>query len=150
MKTEWLRRVATALEVPVTACGSDLDMDRRPANSGEAPMLRLSDEDGVFLEVGLATWISTTRPDKAVTDEESELEEDDSRRTDARGRRTDARGRRTDARGQMLGVERQTLEVEGQTLEVEGQTLKVERQMLEVEGRHQPPNRDGFARDEQP
>ncbi len=54
------------------------DMGRRPANvqafvdSGEedqAPMLRLSDADGVFLEVDLAT----TRPDL-------EPEEDDSRR----------------------------------------------------------------------
>ncbi len=76
MKTEWL---TTDLEVPVAACGSDLDMDRHPGEEDRAPMLRLSDEDGVFLEVELATSISTTRPDEAVT-EESELEENDSRK----------------------------------------------------------------------
>ncbi len=75
-RVEWLRRVATALEVPDLGFmlgGRLTDMGRRPADvrdSGEedqAPMLRLSNKDGVFLEVDLATSISTTRPDEAVT-----------------------------------------------------------------------------------
>ncbi len=90
MKMEWLRRGHSSGSA---SFGSDLrlmlegrltDMGRRPANveafvdSGEedqAPMLRLSDADGVFLEVDLAT----TRPDEAE-EPELEPEEDDSRR----------------------------------------------------------------------
>ena len=85
MKVKWLRKVATKLEVPTTAAvcelrlmleGKLMEMGKQPQNvqalvsqelEGGVPVLRLQDEDGVFLEVELGTETEQELEDPTTT-----------------------------------------------------------------------------------
>ncbi len=90
MKTEWLRKIATELEVPFTAPVNELrlmlegrltELDKQPQNvqavvthseeEGGASTLSLQDEDGSFLEV----LLEAESPEDHELSEEGESEE---------------------------------------------------------------------------